>query len=137
MIFLEYEIVDREKEQKWARKQARKYGLCLYSRWLFMLIGNLVLISLICSISAIIIFVNSPNDLTYQPLSFGRSCSTGNILVKYKIRDNFFNSLKYICNLWDIKAWDFFPFFLNLFHLAVHVLIKVENYLIIQYGKIF
>jgi hypothetical protein len=80
MIFLEYEIVDREKEQKWARKQARKYGLCLCSRWLFMFIGNLVLISLICSISAIIIFVNSPNDLTYQPLSFGRSCSTGNIL---------------------------------------------------------
>ena len=77
MIFYEYEIVDREKEQKWARKEARKYGLCLCSRWLFMLIGNFVLVSIICSICAIILFVNSPNDLTYQPLSFGRSCSTG------------------------------------------------------------
>jgi len=77
MLFYEYEIVDREKEQKWARKQARKYGLCLCSRWLFLMIGNLVLVTLICSISAIIIFVNSPDDLTYQPLSYGRSCSTG------------------------------------------------------------
>ena len=77
MIFYEYEIVDREKEQKWARKQARKYGLCLCSRWLFLLIGNVILIALICSICAILLFVNSPNDLTYQPLSLGRSCSTG------------------------------------------------------------
>ena len=81
MLFFEYEIVDREKEQKWARKQARKYGLCLCSRWLFLLIGNLILVSLICSISAIIIFVNSPNDLTYQPLSYGRSCSTGDMVI--------------------------------------------------------
>ena len=77
MIFYEYEIVDREKEQKWARKQARKYGLCLCSRWLFLLVGNAILVTLICSICAIIIYVNTPIDLTYQPLSYGRSCSTG------------------------------------------------------------
>jgi hypothetical protein len=77
MIFYEYEIVDREKEQKWARKQARKYGLCLCSRWLFLLVGNAILVALICSISAIILYVNTPIDLTYQPLSYGRSCSTG------------------------------------------------------------
>jgi len=77
MIFYEYEIVDRRAEEKWARKQARKYGLCLFTRWLFMLFGNLVLIILICSTTAIILYVNTPTDLTYQPLSYGRSCSNG------------------------------------------------------------
>ena len=77
MIFYEYEIVDRRAEEKWARKQARRYGLCIFSRWVFMLFGNLVLIILICGTSAIILYVNTPTDLTYQPLSYGRSCSTG------------------------------------------------------------
>ena len=83
MIFYEYEIVDREKEQKWARKQARKYGLCLCSRWLFLLVGNAILVALICAICAILLYVNTPIDLTYQPLSYGRSCSTGGILLTY------------------------------------------------------
>jgi hypothetical protein len=77
MIFYEYEVVDRRAEEKWARKQARRYGLCIFSRWVFMLFGNLILIILICGTSAIILYVNTPTDLTYQPLSYGRSCSTG------------------------------------------------------------
>jgi len=81
MVFYEYEIVDRRAEEKWAKKQARKYGLCIFSRWLFMLFGNLVLIILICSICAILLYVNTPTDLTYQPLTYGRSCSTGLLFI--------------------------------------------------------
>lgn len=77
MLFYEYEIVDRDKEEKWARKQARRYGLCLCSRWLFMFIGNAILIALTCSTCAILIYVNTPNDLTVKPLTFGQSCVTG------------------------------------------------------------
>jgi hypothetical protein len=32
-VFYEYEIVDKIKEEKLARMQARRYGLCLCTRW--------------------------------------------------------------------------------------------------------
>ena len=77
MLFYEYEIVDKEKEEKWARREARKYGLCLCSRWLFLLLGNTVLVALVCAICGILLYVNTPIDETVQPLPYGASCTTG------------------------------------------------------------
>lgn len=77
MLFYEYEIVDKDKEAKWASKQARKYGMCLCSRWLFMIIGNAILIALTCSTCAILIYVNTPVGITVKPLSYGDSCVVG------------------------------------------------------------
>lgn len=77
MLFYEYEIVDKDKEAKWARKQARRYGLCLCSRWIFMFIGNAILIALTCSTCGILIYVNTPLDVPVKPLTYGQSCVTG------------------------------------------------------------
>ncbi len=77
MIFYEYEIVDKDKEAKWANRQARKYGLCLCSRWLFMMLGNGILIAITCAVCAILLYVNTPNDLTIKPLTYGETCETG------------------------------------------------------------
>ena len=70
MIFYEYEIVNKDKEKKWGKKQARKYGLCLCSRWLFLLVGNAILVALICAICAILLYVNTTNDVTVKPLGY-------------------------------------------------------------------
>ncbi len=77
MLFYEYEIVDKEKEEKWARSEARKYGLCLCSRWLFLLLGNTVLVALVCAICGILLYVNTPIDETVQPLPYGAYCTAG------------------------------------------------------------
>lgn len=77
MIFYEYEIVNKKKERQWGMKQARKYGLCLCSRWLFLLIGNAILVTLICGVCAILLYVNEPVDVTIKPLDYNVFCSTG------------------------------------------------------------
>ena len=77
MIFYEYEIIDKKKENTWAKKQARKYGICLFSRWLFMIVGNLIIVGLTCAICAILLYVNTPYDLTIKPLTFSETCVTG------------------------------------------------------------
>lgn len=77
MLFYEYEIVDKDKEAKWASKQARKHGLCLCSRWLFLIIGNAILIALTCSTCAILLYVNTPVGLTVKPLTYSETCVVG------------------------------------------------------------
>jgi hypothetical protein len=76
-LFYEYEIVDKKKESKLARKQARYYGLCLCTRWFFLLAGNAILISIICSICAILLYVNTSIGSTTKPLTYGQSCING------------------------------------------------------------
>lgn len=76
-VFYEYEIVNKKKENQLARKQARYYGLCLCTRWFFLLAGNAILIAIICSICAILLYVNTPVGFTAKPLTYGQSCISG------------------------------------------------------------
>lgn len=103
MLFYEYEIVDKDKEARWANKEARKYGLCLCSRWLFLMLGNLILVLLTCSTCAILLYVNTPNDETVQPLTYGQSCTTNS---------NNCDSLRYlvcsssVCSCYSNRVWN-------------------------------
>lgn len=103
MLFYEYEIVDKDKEEKWARKQARRHGLCLCSRWLFMFIGNAILIALTCSTCSILIYVNTPNDLTVKPLTYGQSCVTGSSNCDWL---RFLVCTNQVCSCFSNRFWN-------------------------------
>lgn len=77
MLFYEYEIVDKEVEAKMGRKVARKFGYCMCSRWLFFLIGNFVIVALICALCGILIYVNTPTGSTLKPLTYLEVCTSG------------------------------------------------------------
>jgi hypothetical protein len=77
MVFYEYEIVDKDKEEMLGSVLASRYGYCLCRRWLFLLIGNFILISLISAICAILLYVNQPIDINLKPLTFNEVCTTG------------------------------------------------------------
>lgn len=79
-VFYEYEVVDKPKENKLARKQAWYHGLCVFSRWFFLFAGNVFLIAIICIICAILLYANSPSGYTSKPLTYGQSCTLGSTI---------------------------------------------------------
>lgn len=81
MLFYEYEIVDKAKETKWVKREAKNKGLCLFSGWLFIFIGNAVLIAITCTICAILLFINSAASnnvtVTTNGNTYGNTCVAG------------------------------------------------------------
>lgn len=143
MLFYEYEIVDKVKETKWAKKEARKYGLCLCSRWLFLLVGNAVLIAITCAICAILLYVNTPNDVTVKPLTYSNTCVTGSSncdSLRYLVcttgtctcySNRVWNGTDCACltnQYWDGLAWfDLFLCFRLYFYILNKLILKLNK----------
>ena len=77
MIYYEYEVVDKKKEEEVLQKQIRSKGICLCQRWICMLIGNLVILIFIISLLGLLLYIDSPANVPTQPLTFGQSCTIG------------------------------------------------------------
>lgn len=131
-ILYEYELVDKDKEAKLARRIANKRGLCLCARWIFLLLGNTILVALTCSICAILLYVNTQDLVTNKPLTYGQSCTTGSDecdAVRYLVCTSgtcvcptgvSWNGTDCTCGTnqyWDGQSWsvheDFLCFFLS------------------------
>jgi hypothetical protein len=77
LIFYEYDIVDKKGEEQYLTEQLRNKGLCICSRWIFVLLGNLFILLLVGGIIGLLYYVNLPPDPVKAPLEFNETCITG------------------------------------------------------------
>ncbi len=77
VVVYEYEIVNKDAEERAGSKLARHFGYCMCRRWLFLLIGNCILIGLIMSTCGILLYVNTIVDDTLEPLTYLSACTSG------------------------------------------------------------
>lgn len=77
LIFYEYDIVDKKGEEKYLTDQLRNKGLCICSRWLFVLLGNLFILLIVGGIIGLLYYVNLPPDPIKAPLGFNETCVNG------------------------------------------------------------
>jgi hypothetical protein len=78
LVFYEYEIVNKDAEERLGGRIARQFGYCLCRRWLFILIGNMILVGLTISTCGILLYVNTVvDDPGPKPLGYLVSCTSG------------------------------------------------------------
>jgi hypothetical protein len=77
ILFYEYEIVDKKKENAFVNEKMRSKGLCMCQRWVCMLIGNLIIIAIICGLIGLLVYLNTSTDTTKQPKTYLDTCTTG------------------------------------------------------------
>ena len=75
MVFYEYEIVDKEQELKAGSRLATRFGYCMCRRWLFLLVGNAILVGLIMAICGILLYVNTVQNVPVKPLGYLSICT--------------------------------------------------------------
>ncbi len=77
IIFYEYEIVDKKAEDKYIKETIRGKGLCLCKRWHCILVGNLTIITFVCAILGLLVYMNTSITSTSKPLSYWDTCTIG------------------------------------------------------------